>query len=90
MAANDPFGNSIDGTGTLALWMENITPSNSNDLPSIARMIYVGVGGDVSLVDTQGNTILHKNAAAGSYLGPFRVSRVNATGTTATNMVAYV
>lgn len=89
MAANKPFGDEVNSLG-MALALVNITPNNSADLSEAVRMIYVGVGGDVSVIDTRGNTAVHKNAASGSYLGPFSVSRVTVTNTTATNLIGYV
>ena len=89
MAANKPFGDSINQLGN-ALSLRTITPSDSIDMVDAVRMIYVGVSGDVNLVDSRGNTVLHKNVFAGSYLGPFSVMRVMATSTTATNLIGYV
>jgi hypothetical protein len=90
MAIDNPFGNTYDGTGQPALRVENITTNDSADQPSVYRMIYVGVGGDIKITDMVGNVVVHKNAAAGSYIGPFRCARVWTTGTTATNLLGYV
>ena len=52
------------------------------------RAIYVGVAGDVCLVSTAGITpVIFKNCPAGLII-PAICRRVNATGTTATNLVA--
>ncbi len=67
-----------------------ITPDNTNELATVVRAIFVGVAGDVSVVDTAGNTVVHKNCAAGSYIGPFRVKQVTVSNTTATNLIGYV
>jgi hypothetical protein len=49
---------------------------------------YIGVGGDVSLdCVTSGTNIVFKNLASGQML-PVRATVVNATNTTATNIVA--
>ena len=65
-----------------------ITPNDSTDLPlGICRAIYVGVGGDISIDDLSGETVVFKNAISGSVI-PVQTARVNATGTTATNLVA--
>lgn len=50
------------------------------------RAIYVGVGGDISVV-VAGQTIVFKNAVAGSII-PLNATKVNSSGTTATNLVA--
>lgn len=66
-----------------------ITPSDTVDLSPIARGLYVGVTGDVNMElenDTLGTATLFKAMAVGFY--PFRVRRVHATSTTATNLVA--
>lgn len=90
MAIDTPFGNTLDGTGMYALRLENITPSDSTDNASMYRQIYCGVGGDINLIDSKGNTVLHKNVASGSYIGPFYCARVKASLTTATNLIGYV
>lgn len=65
-----------------------ITPSDTVDFTKgPCRAIYVGVTGDITLVTLAGNAVLHSNVSAGPF--PIRASRVNATGTTATNMVAW-
>jgi hypothetical protein len=88
--AKNLFDGYTSGAEVPALRMTTIAPSDASDLPVAVRMIYVGVGGDVNMTDTEGNTVLHKNAGAGCYLGPFRVARVRTSGTTATNLVGYV
>lgn len=65
-----------------------ITPSDSTNLTIPARGIYVGKCGDISVVmAAAGNTVLLKGAMAGVVI-PVRVSRINATGTTASDLVA--
>ena len=65
-----------------------ITPNDSTDLPlGICRAIYVGVGGEVSIDDLSGETVVFKNAISGSVI-PVQTARVNATGTTATDLIA--
>jgi len=67
---------------------EVVTPSDTVNLLKISRAVYVGVGGNVSVeMAKTGTAIVFTGVQAGSVL-PIRVSRVNATGTTATNMVA--
>jgi hypothetical protein len=90
MPAAKPFTAAGNGPLSPALRMLAITPDNSNDVATAFRMIYVGTGGDVVVVDTEGNTVTHKNAGSGTYLGPFQVARVMATNTTAQNLIGYV
>lgn len=65
-----------------------ITPSDSTDFAEgVCRGIYVGVAGDVVAVDKAGNATTFKNAIAGSIL-PIEAKRVNATNTSASDLVA--
>jgi hypothetical protein len=64
-----------------------VTPSDSADLTTVTRALYVGAAGDVTLVDQASNTTLFKAVPTGTVL-PVRATRVKATGTTATQIVA--
>lgn len=66
---------------------ETVTPHDSNNLSVPCRSIYVGVTGNITAVmaDT-GVAQLFSNVPVG--ILPIRATRINATGTTATNMVA--
>lgn len=63
-----------------------ITPDDNTDIK--ACFVYVGVGGDLNLI-AAGDTsaVVLKNVPTGSLL-PLKVTRVKATSTTATNLVA--
>ena len=64
-----------------------VTPSDSADLATTARMIYVGGTGNISMTllnDT--SPVTFNSLPVGWY--PFRAKRIYATGTTATNIVA--
>lgn len=64
-----------------------ITPDNSNDLPYVTRGIYVGGAGDIVMIMAGDSAqVTRKNVVAG-VLYPWRVKRVLATNTTATNLV---
>lgn len=63
-----------------------ITPSNSTGFGGTSRGIYIGTSGDVSAY-IGGVSIVFKNCMAGSIL-PVQATRVDATNTTATNLVA--
>lgn len=86
MAAEDGSGESqMDHPASNA---EVVVPDNTNTLTKVSRAIYVGVAGDVSVqMAKTGTAIVFKAVPAGSIL-PIRVTRVNLTGTTATNMVS--
>jgi hypothetical protein len=64
-----------------------VTPSDSTNLTNAARALYVGTAGNIALVTVGGNVITFVNVQSGTIL-PVRTTRVNATNTTATNIVA--
>lgn len=63
-----------------------VTPSDSTPLASETRAIYVGAGGDLSVVLSSGDTITLSGVPAGSLL-PLRAQKVRSTGTTASALV---
>ena len=67
----------------------NVTPSDSVAGPCSWKYLYVGGAGSVALVDMGGNTVSLASVAAGTQL-LLAGKRVNATGTSATNIVALV
>lgn len=89
MPAINPFSPQAVAIETPAIRMLEISTSDANDCARVLRMVYCGVGGDIDVVDTEGNICLHKNVPSGGYIGPFRVARIKATRTTATNLVGY-
>lgn len=64
-----------------------ITPNDSTALTFTTRAIYVGTGGDLTvvLVDDS-NPVTFKNVASGQLLS-VKAKQVKATGTTASNLV---
>jgi hypothetical protein len=63
-----------------------ITPSNTTPIGFTVRSIYVGVGGDIVVVNRDGTTVTFVNYPQGCWLdGEF--IRVNATGTSAGSLV---
>lgn len=66
-----------------------VTPSDAADLQEVTRALYIGGAGNVRLVAKDSGTVTYANVPAGSRL-PIRVSRVLATGTTATNIIGEV
>jgi len=63
-----------------------ITPSDSVDFAGPCRGIYVGVTGNIVAI-VNGTAVTFKNAVQGTIL-PIQATRVNSTGTTATDLVA--
>jgi hypothetical protein len=88
MVANKNSASSISGLaggmGAIA-----ITPSDTANLTTNARGLYVGTGGNISVLMEDGSTVTFKNAISGSII-PIRFVRVNATvaATAATDLVA--
>lgn len=84
---SDPFSKLARSLNSPARSAAAITPSDSTDLTTIPRALYIGVTGDVvvNMADS-GSAITFKAVAVGLF--PIRVSRVKSTGTTATNIVA--
>lgn len=64
-----------------------ITPSDSTDLSDLTRWVFVGGAGNLVAVMKDGTTVSFIGIVAGTLL-PIRVSRVMATGTTATGIIA--
>lgn len=62
-----------------------VTPNDTTDLATVARALWVGGMGDVSVITAGGDTVTFAGVAG---LLPVRVTRVRATGTTATGIVA--
>ena len=71
-----------------ALVVTAVHGGSDHSLGATYEAFYIGVGGDVSLdCVTSGTNIVFKNLASGQML-PVRATVVNATNTTATNIVA--
>jgi hypothetical protein len=66
-----------------------LTPSNTVNFPASMRAIYVGVGGDITLVNPDGSICLFVNVPQGALI-PAECKRINATGTTASSLVGFV
>ena len=64
-----------------------VTPNDSTDLPDAAQALYVGGAGNVKVTTADGNEVTINSVAAGATLH-LKVTRVHATGTTATNITA--
>lgn len=64
-----------------------ITPDDVNDLTDVTRGIWIGTGGDIKVTTLGGETSTYKNAPSGWLLVGF-YTKVHATNTTASNLVA--
>ena len=69
----------------------SVTPSDTVDItginPNTPATLFVGTGGNIQVITIGGSTLILKNIADGSFL-PIQVTRVMATSTTATDIVA--
>ena len=63
-----------------------VTPSDVNDLTWISRALYIGATGNMQVTTMGGETVTLTGMGVGWH--PLRVTRVWATGTTATGIVA--
>lgn len=64
-----------------------VEPSDTFDFAREPSILFVGVTGDMSVRLPNGKDILFTGIPAGTFL-PVRAARVNATGTTATGILA--
>lgn len=63
-----------------------VVPSDTVEFDAPARALYVGTGGAVTVLMKSGETVAFNNVQDGSIL-PIVAYRVNATGTSATDIV---
>lgn len=88
MPAVDLFKNDSPNSISPAVDLFTVTPDDTNDMPNVARGFWVGTGGNLVIVTTNGVTVTLKNVSG--FVGGFRIARVKATGTTAADIVGYV
>ena len=83
----DNFQSSSDSLIAPAQFCFEVTPSDSQELQVVTKAIYVGEGGDVTLLAVDNATdVTFRNVPAGSILD-VRVAAVRATGTSASQIV---
>lgn len=63
-----------------------VAPDDNIDLANVARSLYIGTTGNLVVITAAGNTVTFNAVPVG--ILPVRVSRVKATGTTASNILA--
>lgn len=83
----------VSNTTTISQHAVAVTPSDTvpisaGNVVNAPARVWVGGAGNVSLVTSRGDAVTLIGVTAGSLL-PVWVRRVNATNTTATNMVAF-
>ncbi|MDX3928210.1 MAG: hypothetical protein QHC90_20695 [Shinella sp.] len=82
----DPFSSHHTALDAPASHAFAIVPDNDAELAVTTRALYVGTGGDVTLVTVSGETVTFVNIAPGSVL-PLRTARILENGTTAADLV---
>jgi hypothetical protein len=81
------FDNGISAVESPAFNAFPVTPSDTVDLAHVACAIYCGGAGDLSLVTVNGDTVTLVALVSG-LIHPITASRIRATGTTATSILA--
>ena len=76
-----------EGLSSPARRAETVTPSDVTDLTRDSRALYVGGAGNISIETVEGDSVTLNSVPAGSVLS-IMVRRVNATGTTASDIVS--
>jgi hypothetical protein len=66
-----------------------VTPSDSTLLSETTRGLYVGTTGNIAALMLSGASVTFSSVPAGAVL-PVRLTKIMATGTTASNIVALV
>ena len=80
---------STDLKGGPSVWGFAVTPDDGANLATPVRALRVGGAGNVTFTDGRGATQVFTGAIAGEIIY-CRMSKVAATGTTATNLFGYV
>jgi hypothetical protein len=88
-AMTDRFENSTASLSGPASHAFTITPSDTAALAETLRGVYIGGGGAITAITQSGATVEFTALPSGSIL-PVRLSKILATGTTATGLVGLV
>ncbi|MGE4043323.1 MAG: hypothetical protein AB7F35_00615 [Acetobacteraceae bacterium] len=88
MPAQDLYATLATGLDSPAVGGEAVTPSDSVDLTKESRCLRVGGAGNLAVVMSDGSNLTITGCLAGEWL-PICVTRVKATGTTATNITSF-
>lgn len=83
----DNYANMGDDLLSPARHAAAVTPSDTADLSTSSKRLWVGSAGNVKVTTVGGDTVTYTAVPAGAYLN-VRAARVFATLTTATNIVA--
>jgi hypothetical protein len=82
----DQFRNFAPGLESPASNAVLVTPDDNADLTDASRALWIGTAGDLTVTMLGGQTLTFPNLLGGWH--PIRVTRVHATGTAASGIVA--
>jgi hypothetical protein len=83
----DVYASNTPSLTSPAIDGEMVAPNDSQPLGQVSRAIYVGGAGTISAELASGTQVTFSAVPAGTIL-PLRLRKVNATGTTASGIVA--
>jgi hypothetical protein len=89
MPAIDKQAQRGDTTDFPAKSLRAVTPHNTNELEYVAKALFIGTGGTLSLIAQEDTAAVSLTVVAGQIV-PVRAKIVRATGTTATGIVALI
>jgi hypothetical protein len=84
---SDPYASHESGLTSPARNAAAVTPSDTENLTTSVRALYIGGGSGVLKVDTVGGQTVTFAGVPVGFVLPVSVQRVYVTGTTATNIV---
>lgn len=90
MPAIDKQAQRGDTTDFPAKSLRAITPHDTNELAFVAKALYVGGGGNISIVAQEDTAPITLTGVVAGQIIPVRAKIVRATGTTATGIVALI
>ena len=85
--AIDHFEYTTDSVIAPARQLFDISPQNGTDLPVATKAIYVGSGGDVAIRPVDGQAVVVLRNVVGGTVLAIRAAAIEATGTTASDLV---
>ena len=86
MPAIDDYTGYSGGLESPLAHAREITPDDGTDIERVSRALHIGIGGDLRVTMAGGPTVTFRGLSAGWH--PLRVSRIHASGTTASDIVA--
>jgi hypothetical protein len=84
----DNFEEYKEGLDSPASNAAAVTPHDSTDLANTTRALFVGGAGNISVEMAGGQSAVVLTGVVAGTILPLRVTRVNSTSTTATNITA--